>query len=80
MSAAVRRLALLQPRTRLFPMAATAGSTAVRAMATMPTPKFFDYATVKKVSRGGEGWREGGRDETPVSCLHLRVVYTPRCL
>jgi len=74
MSAAVRRLTLLQPRTCLSPLAATASSTAMRAMATMPTPKFFDYATVKKVSRGGEGWKEGGRDETLVSCLHLRVI------
>eukprot|EP00624_Nannochloropsis_granulata_P006846 evm.model.NODE_52696_length_9919_cov_21.777094.1 len=61
MSAAVRRFALLQPRTGLSPLAATASSTAVRAMATMPTPKFFDYATVKKVGSKEEG-REGGRE------------------
>ena len=67
MSAAVRRLALLQPRTRLSPLAANASSTAVRAMATMPTPKFFDYATVKKVSQGGG---EGGRRCSCRACIY----------
>ncbi|GAB5035708.1 ornithine cyclodeaminase [Nannochloropsis oceanica] len=85
MSAAVRRLALLQPRTRLSPLAATTSSTAVRAMATMPTPKFFDYATVKKTLNVGQAFKAveeafamlaDGKVDVPQP-MHIGIHETP---
>ncbi|EWM20961.1 ornithine cyclodeaminase [Nannochloropsis gaditana] len=81
----VRRAALHQLRPRLSSSSTIASAMTMRAMATMPTPKFFDYATVKKTLNVGQAFTAveeafamlaDGKVDVPQP-MHIGVHETP---